>query len=319
LSTPHRIDLADRPLVPEVEVACDLCGSTATDTVATGVDFDYQTCRNTWSFVRCRVCGLEYLNPRPDVTALEVIYPATYEPFLFHETRNPFMRYGRAYVQRRKAVALRRLAGDEATIIDVGCGSGQLLDLLRRHGPKGWRLIGNDFSDLAAENVQRLGLEYLGGRFEELDTELRFDVVVLNQTLEHLERPAAVVEKAALLLRPGGILFIETPSTDSLDARAFRRRRWGGYHFPRHWTLFTEQTLGRLVGEHGFEVIEVRYLASPAFWCQSFNHLALETAFPAPRFWSLHNPLTLMAFTALDVARSRVARTSNLRLVARRR
>jgi 2-polyprenyl-3-methyl-5-hydroxy-6-metoxy-1,4-benzoquinol methylase len=261
-----------------------------------------------------------YLDPRPAADELDTIYPPEYEPFHFHETRNPFVRYGRAVVQRRKAAAIASVAPEEATILDIGCGSGQLLELLRRYGRPAWRLVGNDFSEVAVRNLERLGLEALPGRFEEIDTPLRFDVAILNQAIEHLERPSRVFEKAAAFVKPGGVIVIETPSLDGLDARLFRRRHWGGYHFPRHWTLFTAETLARHLSRHGFEPVRVDYLPSPAFWCQSLHHVLLDRG--APRrvadLSSIRNPLPLAFFTAFDLAVGRMRPTSNMRLVARR-
>ena len=73
-----------------------------------------------------------------------------------------------------------------------------------------------------------------------------YDLVIMNQLIEHV----AIAARPALHgdvrdLRPGGHLFLETPNLDSLDARAFRRRYWGGYHLPRHFHLFDSRTLPR--------------------------------------------------------------------------
>lgn len=307
--------------IPVVQVNCDLCGEeTSPVIVATGIDFEYATCSNNFSVVRCNRCGLHYLNPRPAISSLGVIYPESYEPFHFHESESPFIKYGRAFVQKKKVDVISRLAPRDAAIIDVGCGSGHLLSLIKRYGSPDWRLYGNDFSDVSLANLERLGIDALSGRFEEIDTALRFDLIILNQTIEHLDSPSRIVEKAGKLIKPGGVLFIETPSIDGPDAQLFRRRYWGGYHFPRHWSLFDESSLRRLVSSHGFDPIKVEYLASPAFWIQSFHHAFLDRKYPKPmvEFWTIRNPLALGFFTLLDTAIGRIARTSNMRLIARR-
>ena len=303
-------------------VSCDLCGrETSTRIVANGVDFEYATCPNTFSIVRCNECGLHYLNPRPDISTLNIIYPQSYEPFHFHESTNPFIRYGRAFVQKKKVKAISRLVPPDGSIIDVGCGSGYLLSLLKRYGSPDWKLYGNDFSEVSLANLERLGIQAAAGRFEELDTALQFDLIILNQTIEHLDSPSSVVEKASHLVKPGGALFIETPSTEGMDARLFRSRYWGGYHFPRHWSLFDESSLRRLVELHGFETVKVDYLASPAFWVQSFHHLFLDKSYSRQvvNFWTIRNPLALAVFTILDTISARIGKTSNIRLIARRR
>ena len=308
--------------IPLVAVACDVCGQeTQTITVANGVDFEYATCSNSFSIVRCNECGLHYLNPRPEISTLNIIYPPSYEPFHFHESANPFIKYGRAFVQKKKVKAISRLVPPDASIIDVGCGSGYLLSLLKRYGSPDWKLYGNDFSEVSLANLERLEIEAIAGRFEALDTAHKFDLIILNQTIEHLDSPSRVVEKASHLVKPGGALFIETPSTEGLDARLFRSRYWGGYHFPRHWSLFSESSLRKLVEMHGFENVQVEYLASPAFWVQSLHHMLLDRNYPAwaINFWTIRNPAALAVFTLLDTVSARLARTSNVRLVARKR
>ncbi len=308
--------------IPLIAVTCDLCGrESSTTTVAKGVDFEYGTCPNTFSIVRCNECGLHYLNPRPGISTLNIIYPQSYEPFHFHESANPFIKHGRAFVQKKKVRAISRLVPPDGSIIDVGCGSGYLLSLLKRYGSPHWKLYGNDFSEVSLANLERLGIQAVAGRFEELDTALQFDLIILNQTIEHLDSPSSVVEKASHLVKPGGALFIETPSTEGLDARLFRSRYWGGYHFPRHWSLFDESSLMRLVELHGFETIRVDYLASPAFWVQSFHHMFLDRNYSqrVVNFWTIRNPLALALFTLLDTVSASLGKTSNIRLIARRR
>jgi SAM-dependent methyltransferase len=205
-------------------------------------------------------------------------------------------------------------------IIDAGCGSGQLLALLQRHGPKSWTLYGNDISSESLARIeQRLGISTIAGRFETIEADVRFDMIILNQTIEHLDRPSHVVAKAFELLKPGGVLFIETPSLDGVDRTVFRRRYWGGYHFPRHWVLFTAETLRRVISRFGLETVRVDYLPSPAFWTQSFHHLFLDKGFPRlARFWTIRNPLPLAIATAFDLIAGKLYRTSNMRLVARK-
>ncbi|HET8892679.1 MAG TPA: class I SAM-dependent methyltransferase [Gaiellaceae bacterium] len=301
-------------------VACDACGrETKTVPFATGRDFEYDTCPNGFRFVRCSVCSLVFLDPRPTADELERIYPPEYEPFHFGTTSNPFVRIGRTAVQRRKVRTIARFAPRDAQILDAGCGSGELLRLLRAHGPRGWRLYGNDASELALGRVRGLGFPVLPGRIEELTTDRRFDLVILNQTLEHLASPERVLERIAAITVPGGYLLVETPSLEGLDARAFRRRHWGGYHFPRHWTLFDARTLAAAVRRHGYDVVEVAYLPSPAFWCQSVHHTWLERGLAryAAGFWTINNPIPLAAFTLLDLALGRFRPTSTMRLAAR--
>jgi SAM-dependent methyltransferase len=303
------------------DVVCDYCGEHVPSTIVSrGRDFEYDTCANDFTFVRCDRCDLVFLNPRPTVDTLGTIYPPSYEPFHFDEMSSSLIGRARNLMQKRSVGVIAGLLPQDAVIIDAGCGSGQLLALLQRYGSKSWTLYGNDISTESLARIeQRLGIGTIPGRFEAITTDVRFDMIILNQTIEHLDRPSHVVAKAAELLRPGGVLFIETPSLDGVDHAIYRRRYWGGYHFPRHWVLFTERTLRRVMTRFGLETVRVDYLPSPAFWIQSVHHLLADKGFPRlARFWTIRNPLPLAMATAFDVIAGKLYRTSNMRLVARK-
>ena len=66
------------PSLELVDIRCALCGSEDTDVHATGYDYEYNTAKNRFRFVRCRGCGHVYLHPRPTAEDLGVIYPSNY-------------------------------------------------------------------------------------------------------------------------------------------------------------------------------------------------------------------------------------------------
>jgi SAM-dependent methyltransferase len=304
-----------------IEVPCPICNRHSGSGVASGYDFEYRTCAEEFTFHRCALCDVTYLNPRPDTSELAKIYPPEYNPFHFHKIRNPIVRCGRRLTQKRKLNAIRKLLPEDANVLDVGCGSGDLLKLMAEFGSKSWRLVGNDLNQKSLKTIAQLGIGTIPGRFEEVDVGMQFDLIVLNQTIEHLEEPAKVIRKAADVLRPGGVLFIETPCIMGVDAKLFRRRYWGGYHIPRHWSLFSPTSMSALLRANGFDTVTIRYLASPSFWIQSFHHFFLDHNYPRwwTKSWVSRNPLPLAAFTLWDLLTIACGRpTSNMRVVARR-
>jgi 2-polyprenyl-3-methyl-5-hydroxy-6-metoxy-1,4-benzoquinol methylase len=302
---------------------CNNCGSSAFSVVARSRDFEYDTCENEFCFVRCSACGLVYLRDRPDIATLGIIYPAHYIPYEFNEYLGPFLARARNYVQARKVAPLAAHAPTKSLIVDVGCGSGEFLRILKQHGPSGWRLIGVDIATPAIDNLARLGIEARQGRFETMDWNLpQPDVIVMNQVIEHLDDPAAVVRRAHALLKPGGILMIETPSVDAWDAAWFRKRYWGGWHTPRHWTLYTPKTLGDLLRSSGFAVVETKHILSPNFWLQSLHHWMSEGGSLKRKlapYFDVSHFLPLAAATAFDMLQLILrGRTSNFRMVGRK-
>ncbi len=104
---------------------------------------------------------------------MTTIYPDTYHAFSFTEDN-----FGLVYKVRRRLEAHRLLAAAgplpaNAAVLDVGCGDGFHLDLLREFGPSGWQLEGVDLDPRAADAAEARGLVVHRGSIEELDLPAR--------------------------------------------------------------------------------------------------------------------------------------------------
>ena len=85
VDTPVRPPRVERSAEPRAfaPALCTLCGVEDADPVAVGADFEYRTCPDEFLAVRCRRCGLVYLNPRPADAEARRIYPDDYHAFAF--------------------------------------------------------------------------------------------------------------------------------------------------------------------------------------------------------------------------------------------
>jgi len=304
-----------------VETRCALCGAAAAVPVATGRDFEYDTCPNEFRFVRCSGCGHLYLCPRPRAADLGVIYPADY--YAFSSGGNPLVARLRRRWEGGKVRLYRGWIGDGTRrVLDVGCGNGRFLSLLRDFGCPEWELVGIDLDATAVAECRSRGFQAQVGRVEELgEAGPGFDAVIMLQLIEHVEDPAAICRRVHALLRPGGCFVVETPNLAGIDYRLFRRSWWGHYHFPRHWNLFSTASLRRMLEDAGFRVERSEYLISTSAWTISLHNWLLDRGWPdrVVRFFHYQNPLLLAPFVALDWTRARLGlETSNQRVVARR-
>ena len=312
--------LAGKPEIPTRPVeACLGDPQSGSTVVASGYDFEYRTCLNQFEIRRANDCPLMFVFPQPTSEALEVIYPPHYIPFQFNKLRGP-TRWARDFIQSGKARVILRLAGTNGSILDVGAGSGVLLRQIARIKGNRENLCANDSSESALASLQREGFQVIRGLAENLNSSRQFQVITLNQVIEHMSDPRGVLARLTELLAPAGYLFLETPSTDGLDARIFRKRYWGGYHIPRHFWLFNEASLTQLLMELGLRVVDVRYLCSPVFWVQSFHHVLLDWGWVRwSRLISERNPLLLAPFAAIDLLQIAVGnKTTNMRVVVQK-
>ncbi len=297
--------------------ACDICGGTQFIAHTSGVDYEYATTSVSFNYVTCANCQHLFLHNVPAVEALAVIYPAHYQPYQFETALNPLVRYLRDRVQLSKVQDYKKLIPAHAQVLEIGSGSGILMESLRRFGLESWALTANDFEDSRLLRLKALGIQLKIGNFETLDFAQRYDCIIMNQVIEHLYSPDAVLKKARQILNPGGILLIETPNYASLDHRLFKNKYWGGYHIPRHFNLYNDQTIRLHLEKHGFEIIEQTFLLSPAFWVQSMHHWFADRHLPGANFWVLNNILVTGLATVAELMLRAVWKTSNQRVVAR--
>ena len=304
-----------------VETGCVVCGSDAASPEARGPDFEHDTVPGEFSFVRCDGCGHLYLRPRPSTADLGVIYPADY--YAYASDGPAFAAGLRGMREARKVRLFRRAIGEGARrVLDLGCGNGRLLSLLRQHGGPEWELAGIDFSEGAVEQCRARGFRARATRVEDFTEEDgTFDAVIMIQILEHLEDPRRTLARVRALLRPGGALILETPNVGGLDYRLFRGRWWAPYHFPRHWNLFSTTSLGRLLRETGFEVVRSEQLINTSSWIVSLHNWLADRGWPRRlvRLFHFQNALLLSPFIGIDLVRRRLGlSTSDQRAIARR-
>lgn len=292
------------PLQLEVDLTkCCICGSSTATTVGRGEDYEYHTSADIFSAVRCNSCNLIYLNPRPSLKEFEVIYPPNYHAFNFSPEQYGIVHKVRTLLEAKRALRRCRGLGDDARILDVGCGDGFHLNLLKRYGNKKWKLEGIDLDKHAVEAARRSGLNVYLGSVEKMQMPVdSFDLVFIIQTIEHVENPAAILSSIFKLLKENGRLVIVTDNTDSLDFKIYKKRYWGGYHFPRHWNLFNKKSLSKLAFKTGFDVEDISTIVSPVNWVYSIHNSLVGRKKPQwliDRF-TLKSPVSLFVFTVLD-------------------
>jgi SAM-dependent methyltransferase len=144
---------------------------------------------------------------------------------------------------------------ERGAVLDVGCGSGGFLYHLSQRFPGVYEVMGTDASGPALDYAASRGISVVRGDFPQQDFgERTFDAVTFWAVLEHLLEPKAFVEKASLLLRPGGLCFVLVPNMRSLAARLLGARY--RYVYPQHLNYFTRETLSQL-GAARFEPVEL--------------------------------------------------------------
>ena len=237
-------------------VHCNLCGA---DDTAPVTELD------GFHIVRCRQCGLIYVNPRYREQLLQQIYTATY--YDHDGIKNGLELFGydnylgdEENIKITFAKRLRTIEryASKGRLLDVGCATGFFLDLARRQG---WEVLGSEVSDFCARWArERFDLDVRLGILQDLAFDSQsFDVITMWDVIEHVPDPSAELREVHRILRDGGLLSLITPDVGSLVARLLGSR-WEEFRRVReHIYFFSRRTMTQTLRKAGFHVLKIEF------------------------------------------------------------
>jgi ubiquinone/menaquinone biosynthesis C-methylase UbiE len=241
------------------EISCNLCGSDRYSVVYKTYAGDissvemgsYAITDNERGMplriVRCSSCGLVYANPRPPIASLLDNYSNMIDPLYLDEE------LGR---RRSAGIILSRLARlkKPGKLLDIGCATGYLLDEAKK---KGWDAYGIDLSKWALDHArEKLGITnlFLGALKNAGYPVNYFDAIVMKDSIEHLPDPKATLVEMRRILKPNGIICVNTPDMGSLISRTLKAKWWGVKQ--SHLYYFDRKSLHAMLETAGFAPIK---------------------------------------------------------------
>jgi SAM-dependent methyltransferase len=251
------IDVADRRTAAgEGTPSCPACGAAGGPALLHGPD-RFVGGPGEFSVVRCSECALAFTWPRLEPEDFGVYYPDDYQAYQDtdeRETASPRRRAGARLDRLRLATIIRLgpyrpLASlTPGRLLDVGCGAGQLAGAFAR---RGWSVSGVEPSQAACRLAAARQIDIFCGVLDDAPwVDGSFDAIVFNHSLEHIPSPQDAVDRAARLLRPGGVLAIAVPNFGCWQRRLFGDR-WFPLDLPRHQQHFEAGTLRTLTQRAG--------------------------------------------------------------------
>lgn len=146
-------------------------------------------------------------------------------------------------------------------VLDVGCGVGDTLMLLKELG---WETFGLDIDEAAVAVAKKRGVDHVRvGFYQDISSypDHYFDAVRLYHVIEHLDDPMRCLRLIKKKLKKGGQLIIGTPNVESYIAHLFGTY-WYNLDAPRHLILYSPLTLREAVVRSGFSVTRVEYCSA---------------------------------------------------------
>ncbi|MDP1821493.1 MAG: class I SAM-dependent methyltransferase [Acidimicrobiales bacterium] len=229
-------------------VRCPGCG----DEGSTPVPLDGQH-----ELRRCDRCDLVYASAYGDPDEIYV------EGYLFGETEfgldifHPLFQEFLSFAAEKRLDVIERSRPARGSLLDVGCGSGEVLLAAQR---RGWTVAGAEPVQQSASIAQSRGLDVRPALLQDTDLpERSWDVVTAFHVLEHITEGSAFLGLLARWARPGGLVVVEVPNWGSVD-RMRKGASWPGVRPLEHVAHYQPDTLRRTMERAGLEPVVVRTL-----------------------------------------------------------
>lgn len=220
------------------------------------LSFEFEKSRFT--YVSCSRCRTLFVNPRPPFEALNAFYGrSASSSYWVNAFFKPVAEIRREKIFRPRARHISTLlpADTTWTIGDIGAGFGLFLEELRAISPS-HRYIAIEPSGEMADICSSNGLEVRCSPIEELrGHDGVFDLLTAFELFEHLHEPRTFLQKANMLLREGGYLYLTTLNGKGFDIQMLWERS-KSITPPHHLNFFNPASAALLLENAGFEVVE---------------------------------------------------------------
>jgi 2-polyprenyl-3-methyl-5-hydroxy-6-metoxy-1,4-benzoquinol methylase len=231
---------------------CPLCAST---------EARFHWKKSDVIYVRCPSCSLVFQHPLPTPEQSKQVYSDTY--YVKRPDQDTCVGY-KNYLEDDKLSLARDIfrtienlgPGDSRRLLDVGCATGNLLQVAQEHG---WDSYGIEISSWAVERARQKGLTVYEKPLQECNLESSsFDVVTLYDVVEHFPNPKNELKEIWRILKPGGWLIIETPNIESISVKFLYGPNSDLVQPHAHLVLFSKSTIRRILQTVGFRVTKMR-------------------------------------------------------------
>lgn len=220
------------------------------------------------SFVvwQCSDCTLRFTQDAPGPDEIGPYYKS--EDYISHTNTSKglvnsmYQRIRKTTLQQKAALITSRTGKQTGSLLDVGCGTGAFLSVMKE---KGWQVTGLEPDEEArkiAENT--FGIRPLETQNLYFFPPEHFDAITLWHVLEHVHDLHKYMEQLKTLLKKDGKIFIAVPNYTSGDSNAYRSH-WAAYDVPRHLYHFAPKSLEKLAAGHGLKITEKKPM-----WFDSF-------------------------------------------------
>jgi 2-polyprenyl-3-methyl-5-hydroxy-6-metoxy-1,4-benzoquinol methylase len=286
-------------------VNCPICKSEDCRQIATRYDDRYGY-PDEYPLFSCGDCGHIFLKVTFTADEIQTLYSQYYPRSSFSiEDHRPHREESgvTAWLDGSQSAAFRWVPRS-VRVLDIGCGFGETLGYYQA---RGCEVLGVEADQNIRRVAEKFGYKVHVGLFDaSLYPADSFDYVTMDQVIEHVQDPRAVLHGVARVLKRGGLAILTTPNVEGWIRRLFGRR-WINWHAPYHLQFFTTRSMTLAASEAGL-VLESTITTTASAWLH-FQWIHLFTC-PAigsrSAFWAqsgvyaLHEKLIIKALSLIN-------------------
>jgi 2-polyprenyl-3-methyl-5-hydroxy-6-metoxy-1,4-benzoquinol methylase len=195
-------------------------------------------------YYRCS-CGFVFIWPRPSDEYLQELYRKHGEEYWTDER---MVKFTLSPSNKRREITFVRRFASSGTLLDIGCSTGSFVRAAR---DAGFVAEGVDISAPAVACGVKCGLPLRCLDVLNDSIPVKFDIVTMWATLEHLPEPKRHLKRAKELLKPGGLLFVSVPNYSGISQKIIGK--WDRYVGTDHLNYFTPAVLRSTVEHAGMD------------------------------------------------------------------
>lgn len=200
------------------------------------------------TYVACTECQMVYLNPVFNDDVLEKYYRNN------HQLQGATVSADIAFyagLYRQGLETVQQQLGKPGRILDVGCSTGNFLDIAKQAG---WFCHGLELNQAEAAIAQEKGHLIQQQLIANAVFEDRLDAITLWDVFEHIKDGEHFLAQARKILAPSGIIFIQSPSRDALAAQILQEK-CNMFDGLEHVNLFGRESLQKLCDRAGYHIV----------------------------------------------------------------
>ena len=198
----------------------------------------------------------------------------------------------KAYYSNARVEMLQFIPKNAEKILEVGCGKGKFSAILTEQGKETWAIEPDtESAKIAAKSLSKVFCGTIDERLQDIPDN-SFDVIVMNDVIEHLTEPWDDIQKLKPKLKADGVFVSSIPNVRYAKNlfHVLFKRDWK-YSDDRilditHYRFFTRKSIRRLFEESGYSVQRMKGINRT----QSFAFL------PFAVLWNI-----LFLFSQLDI------------------